>query len=470
MSLAGSERATETRATSWPRYIVAALLLSVAGTQAVAQVAGQAPGMPGMEAHRVEEPVFNGRVAVYEAGRGKARAILLVHGIGQDGARDYRDHIDWLQESFHVIAVDLPGFGQSDKSNSLYSPINYVGVLKHIADRFLGRPFVLVGHSMGALVSLRYAATYTRDVERLVLIAVPGVLHRHATTSRYLAGLMGVSQKEFESLGRWSRLPGKILTPLERLSVDPQTVLSSPQLRESVLGADPAKIAGLAVVSDDLHRELPDVRAEALILWGARDTLAPLRTGKVLTLKLPRAQLVVIEDAAHEPMRETPASFRAALETFLERGLPAAASATAPMTQHGEGSCRRERRREFAGDYDKLILDGCQQVHIRNARVRELRILGSTVTIDDSHLGGGKTGMYARGSTVVMTGGRIEGEVAILAHASRLDLAAVDVEGREAAVRASKRSYVVFSLSRLRSPYTQGEVHEFYAVTENNPR
>jgi pimeloyl-ACP methyl ester carboxylesterase len=464
------ERANGRRATPWPRYIFAALLFSVVGTQTVAQVAGQEAGMPGMEAHRIEEPVFNGRVAVYEAGRGKARAILLVHGIGADGARDYRDHINWLQESFHVIAVDLPGFGQSDKSNSLYSPINYVGVLKYIADRFLGRPFVLVGYSMGALVSLRYAATYPRDVERLVLISAPGVLHRHATTSRYLASLMGVSQKEFESLGWLSRLPGKILTPLERLNVDPQTVLSSPQLRESVLGADPAKIAGLAAVSDDLHGVLPDVRAETLIIWGGRDTLAPLRTGKVLARKLPRAQLLVIEDAAHEPMLETPASFRAGLETFLEHGLPAAAGTAVPMTQHGEGSCRRERQREFEGEYDKLIIDGCQQVHIRNARVRELRILESTVTIDDSHLGGGKIGMVVRGSTVLMTGGRIEGDVAISAYASRLDLAAVDVEGRDAAITASKRSYVVISLSRLRSPYTQGEVHGFYTVTEKNPR
>lgn len=442
----------------------------MAGTHAVAQVAGQEAGMPGMEAHHIDEPVFNGRVAVYEAGRGKARAILLVHGIGQDGARDYRDHIDWLQESFHVIAVDLPGFGQSDKSNALYSPANYVGVIKHVADRYLGRPFVLVGHSMGALVSLRYAAIYPRDVERLVLISAPGVLHRHATTSRYLAGMMGVSQKEFESLGWLSRLPGKILTPLERLSVDPQAVLSSPQLRESVLGADPAKIAGLAVVSDDLHRELPEVRAETLILWGARDTLAPLRIGRVLARKLPRAQLVVIEDAAHEAMRETPASFRAVLEPFLERGLPAAESTATPMTQHGEGSCRRERQREFEGKYDKLIVDGCQQVRIRNARVHDLRILNSTVTIDDSHLGGGKVGMVAQASTIVMTGGRIEGDVAISAYASRLDLAAVEVEGRDAAITASRRSYVVFSLSELRSPYTQGEVHGFYTVTENNPR
>jgi hypothetical protein len=108
-------------------------------------------------------------------------------------------------------------------------------------------------------------------------------------------------------------------------------------------------------------------------------------------------------------------------------------------------------------------------VQIRNARVRELHVLDSTVTIDDSDIGGGETGLQAHSSTVVMTGGRIEGKVAITALASRLDLAAVEVEGREAAVTAPQRSYVVFSLCRVRSPRTQGEVHDFYAVTESNP-
>lgn len=427
--------------------------------------------MPGMQFYRIEEPVFNGRVAVYEAGRGKTRAILLVHGIGEDGARDYSDHIAWLRESFHVIAVDLPGFGQSDKSNAEYTPANYARVLKHVSDRFIGRPFVLVGHSMGALVSLRYAAAYPGEVERLVVIAAPGVLHRYATTSRYIAGLMGISQSEFESLGWLGRLPGKILTPLERLHVDPDAVLADPRQRESLLGGDPVKIAGLAAAIDDLHREVRDVRVETLILWGARDRVAPLRNGKVLARKLPRARLSVIEDAGHTPMEETPLSFRAELEPFLERGLPPPQDGTpASMPQNGDARCRRERGRVYEGGYDTLSLENCQNIRIRNARVRELRVLSSTVTIEDSDIGGGKTGMLARGSTIMMTGGHIAGDVAISVNASRLDFAAVEIEGREAAVKAARRSYVVFSMSRLKSPYTEGEVHDFFTVTDRNPR
>ncbi|TMG72445.1 MAG: hypothetical protein E6H80_11770, partial [Betaproteobacteria bacterium] len=124
------EGAKKNRARPWRAYLVAALLFSM-----VADSAAQETRVPGTEAHRINEPVFGGQMVVYEAGRGNAREILLVHGIGQEGARDYRDHIAWLQKSFHVLAVDLPGFGQSDKANVLYSPGNYARVLKFVAGR-----------------------------------------------------------------------------------------------------------------------------------------------------------------------------------------------------------------------------------------------------------------------------------------------------------------------------------------------
>ena len=452
----------------WRPCFVAALLASIAGAHAAAEPEAR---VPGTEAHFIDEPVFGGRMAVYEAGRGNAREILLVHGIGDQGARDFSDTIAWLQKSFHVVAVDLPGFGQSDKSNALYSPGNYARVLKVIAGRFLRGPFVLLGHSMGAVVSLRYAAAYPEDVLRLVVVDAPGVLHPYSTTSRFLAHLgMEFVPPAADSADWLANLARKLLAPLERLHLDPQVILSSEELRARLLSADPAKIAGLAVASEDLRRDLPKVRGDTLIIWGARDTLAPPRTGKVLEMKLPRARLVVVERAGHEPMLEAPERFRAVLEAFLERGLPPAqATSAAPLAKRGDASCQRERNRVFEGEYDSLSLDGCQQAQIRNARVRELRILDSTVTIDDSRIGGGETGLQARSSTVVMTGGRVEGDVAITASGSRLDLAAVEVEGREAAVTAPLSSDVVFSLCRVRSPRTRGEVHRFYTVTAKNP-
>lgn len=456
----------------WRHQLAAVLLLCIPGFSAAAETATPDAGIPGMKTYRIEEPVFGGHMVIYEAGRGQARSVLLVHGIGPGGARDWREAVGWLQNSFHVIAVDLPGFGASDKANVLYSPANYASVLKHVADRFLRRPFALVGHSMGAVVALRYAATYPQDVERLVVVDAPGILQRYSVTSQFLAYLgMEFMPPWLDLLERFANLARAVLAPLERLQFEPQVILASPQLRDRLLGGDPVKIAGLAVASEDLSTDLRKVRAETLILWGSKDTLAPLRTGRVLALKLPRARLEVIEGAAHMPMFEAPERFSALLVSFLQFGLPPAPPVSAaPAVKHGTMNCLQESNRVFEGDYDSLTIDGCAQVQIRNARVRELRVLDSTVTIDDSHVGqSGGTGLVARNSTVVATGVRFEGEVAITALDSRLDLAAVDVEGSKAAVTSPTRSYVVFSLSRVDSPYTRGDVHAFFTVTPANP-
>jgi pimeloyl-ACP methyl ester carboxylesterase len=450
----------------WCLYLAAVVL-----APAAYGAASPEQGVPGMEAHRIDEPVFNGRVVVYEAGYGNARGILLVHGIGQEGARDYREHIGWLSKSFHVIAVDLPGFGQSDKANLLYSPANYARVLRYVADRFLQRPFVLVGHSMGAVASLRYAADYPEDVQRLVVVSSAGVLHRNSLTNFYLArvGLESLPSA-VDPLEGLAWLARKLLGTAERIRFDSQVILSTPEMRQNFLGGDPAKIAGFAVVSEDLRPVVPRIRAETLIIWGGKDTIAPIRTGKVLAAKLPNARLTVIERAEHEPMLQTPEAFRAALEPFLNGGLPRAAPGeTASLEYRGNRLCSRTSSRVFEGEYDSLTLDGCKQVRIRNSVVRELRVLDSEVEIEDSRIGGGKIGLYARSSTILMTGGRIEGDTAIRADGSRLDLAAVEVKGSNAAVTASRRSYVVFSLSRVDSPHTHGEVHGFYAVAPKNP-
>lgn len=451
------------------RRIVAALLVATLG--ACAQTGpGPAP-ISGTTLHWIDEPVLGGRIAVHEAGAGNGRAVLLVHGIGDAGARDFQEQIAWLRDSFHVVAPDLPGFGESDKGNRLYSPANYADVLKRVADRFFGRPFVLVGHSMGAVVALRYAGTYPQDVGQLVVMGAPGVLHRVSTTGQYFAALgMAFVPPALDPSERIAALARRLAAPFGRPGLDPDFVLGSPELRQTVLDGEPSRIAALALVNEDLSDALPQVLAPTLILWGAKDDVAPLRNGRVLAWMLPHARLETIEGVGHTPMSESPGRLRALLETFLASGLPSGPYAVEPIAEpRGEGRCRSERGRVFEGEYQRLTIEGCTRALVRYARVRELRIVDSAVTIDDSVIGGGAVGMLVRNSNVVVTGGRIEGGVAIRADASSLDLAGVEIEGREAAVAAEQPSSVVFSLCRVRSPRTQGVRHNVSWVTVDHP-
>jgi pimeloyl-ACP methyl ester carboxylesterase len=419
---------------------------------------------------------------VYEAGREHPRTLLLVHGLGSNGASDFAEHAAWLARSYHVLAVDLPGFAQSDKAGAAYAPASYAAFLRHVAGRFARKPFSLLGHSMGAVVVLRYAANYAEDIDRLVVVDAPGILHRAAYTGEFLTQLgLGFLQ----SRAGVSSAPGsdpfamlierlhQILGRAEQTNLDPQLILSIPVLREKLLQNDPLKIAGLAVALEDLSKEIPQIKAETLVIWGAQDAIAPPRTGRLLAHLLPRAQFSQIERAGHTPMQEQPERFRELLEPFLRQGLGQSKAKTEPA-RRGNVNCDRENGQVYEGDYDRLTLQGCKNVRIRAARVRELRAQDSSVTIEDSEIGGESGGLTAANAVVTMTNGRIRGPVAITLLASRLDLAGVQVEGRDAAVQAkdggeAAASSVVFSICRVRSPHTDAAMHGYFAVAGGKP-
>lgn len=116
------------------------------------------------------------------AGRGPA--VVLVHGLG-GFAESWRHNIDALAARATVYAIDLPGFGGSDKPRTAYSLAYFARALHGFLDA-VGVPHAaLVGHSLGAAVSVTYALTHPSRVERLALVggAVPGF--RWELTWRY---------------------------------------------------------------------------------------------------------------------------------------------------------------------------------------------------------------------------------------------------------------------------------------------
>ncbi|NIQ97220.1 MAG: alpha/beta hydrolase, partial [Desulfuromonadales bacterium] len=128
--------------------------------------------------HVVIEPIFQGQAYILEAGRGNTPNVLLVHGLGDEASETWDTLIPQLAKSCHVVAVDLPGFGKSEKQNKLYSPTAYAAFLEWVVDRYLSEPLIVVGHSLVGAVALKYAATYPRGIERLIVADVAEILHR----------------------------------------------------------------------------------------------------------------------------------------------------------------------------------------------------------------------------------------------------------------------------------------------------
>lgn len=443
---------------------------------ATAPSAAGADQPPGLSRHTIDEPVFHGQAEVYTAGPADAPAVVLVHGLGDKAARDWYGLIPVLARDHRVLTFDLPGFGHSTKANAPYTPDNYAAFVRYAVETELGsRPIMLVGHSLGGAIALRVAAQYPQDVKALVLVDVPGILYRTAY-SQYLARL-GINKlpnlypAQNDQLGN---LASNLLRFFERLRPDPEAIVLSARLREDFLGGDPTRIAGLALALQDFSNDLPKITVPTLVLWGRRDEIAPLRNGRALAAMLPHAQLEVFDSSGHTPMDDVPATFNARVAAFLDAPLlpreddvlrVAPPLSGAPRS----GSCHKQRNAVFEGDYDALVIAGCRDVVVRRASIRELRIVDSTASIEDSRIGGSRGGLLVDDARIRITSSLIRGRVAITATGARLDLAGVKVIGDEAAVRARSQSDLLFSISQVISPRFSGYVHGLRTVRPGTP-
>ena len=227
------------------------------------------------------EPIFDGEAYVVDMGPKDAPAVVMVHGVGDNAARDWDLLIPLLKDDFRILTFDLPGFGRSTKANVVYNPDSYIKFIKHIADARLGRPFNLIGHSMGGAISLGYAGTYPDDVERLIIADAAGILHRHAF-GEYMIRLgitnipgwdMVTSNPTGSALG--SALGGivetfahKYIRPYFRHEPDPSQLFEFAATREKLLGGDPLKISGLFLISKNFGPAISSIRTPPVLIWG----------------------------------------------------------------------------------------------------------------------------------------------------------------------------------------------------------
>lgn len=98
---------------------------------------------------------------------------MLLHGIASSSVT-FEYVVPLVTERHRAVAIDLLGFGGSPAPEDAgYTIEEHVAALRRTVRKLRLRQFVLVGHSLGALIAARYAATYGRDVSRLVIVSPP---------------------------------------------------------------------------------------------------------------------------------------------------------------------------------------------------------------------------------------------------------------------------------------------------------
>ena len=262
---------------------------------------------------------------------GHGPAMVLLHGFG-GSTYSYRHLIPIFARDHRVIAVDLKGYGYSERDALTgLTATDQVAMLKTLLDRCAVDGAVFVGHSMGGGIALRFAAAHPQIVQALVLAAVATGERRPGRR----AGLRG-------AMPPWLLRPmlpvmaGFASSRLLRMMYHDQSLIT-PEVRDEYLR--PARIKGsmdglMALMRGRAADEPVDdtrVTMPVLLLNGAHDEVVPLSVAQRLRERLPQARLVVIERAAHGLLEERPEECARAIDDFLrEAGLGGTPYAVSP--------------------------------------------------------------------------------------------------------------------------------------------
>jgi pimeloyl-ACP methyl ester carboxylesterase len=263
-----------------------------------------------------------GSLSTLEAGSGDA--VILIHGLGATKA-SFLPTVAALGPGYRTIAVDLPGFGDSDKPLlGAYDAPYFARSIVALLDALGLKRAHVIGNSMGGRVGIELGLRHPERVGRLVLLAPSLAWLRARPWAPYLRWVptqLGAIQPAprpiVEAIVRWA-IPG---------SDEDWTAAGIDEFLRSYL--TPSGRAAFYAAARNIYLEephgsdgfwtrLPSLSVDSLFVWGRRDGIVPARFATHVQEAVPAAEHLIL-DCGHVPQLERPRQTHDAIERFLRR-------------------------------------------------------------------------------------------------------------------------------------------------------
>jgi len=250
-----------------------------------------------------ETRVGNWRIHYYTGGDGPP--VLLIHGLASRG-EDWSGLFPTLASHHRIYAIDLLGYGGSDRPHVDYSIALETEVVRGFLDALHIRQADVAGVSMGGWIALKLAADHPERVRKLVLIdsagfEFPTPLTPDSFTPRDLEGMQKLVDLQ---TARAPHVPAFVLRDLLRVNREHAWILR-------------VQLASMLTRRDIMEGRVARVTMPALLLWGTRDLLIPYSVGVRMQHALPNARLVPLNGCGHLAIIDCKETAWPEMEKFL---------------------------------------------------------------------------------------------------------------------------------------------------------
>lgn len=231
-----------------------------------------------------------------------SRDIVILHGWTLDPAviERWQPFIKLLKRAgLTVHCWPLPGLAVSaDQSFTLSEYVEWLSQKTESLDSF-----ILLGHSFGGQLAVRFTKLYPDKVKKLILIDNSGLLDTSLPKALKRAFFKALAK--FGQAFTQSPVLKKLLYRLARET-------NYYEANES------QRVTMRNILAEEVREDLPKIKTPTLLIWGRHDTLTPLRFGQIFAKGISNSKLVVIDSARHSPMYTHPQLVIENIENFLK--------------------------------------------------------------------------------------------------------------------------------------------------------
>ena len=257
----------------------------------------------------------NQHLAYIDMGDPQGPPVVLIHGY-TDNARDWVPLIPYLSKRFRLIVVDIRGHGRSDKPECCYTRIDFAYDIKLLLDALhIGRADV-VGHSLGSMITQVLAEEWPQRVRKVVLVSSTAGPRVGSTPRKPAFDYAAEIRKLKEPIEPDS--PFMIAWWDSPKPVNPDFIRRQRRDAANIPLAVWLAVLDQGANSADLQRNLPKLKAPALLIWGSDDPIMEEEVRQTLREALPGAAVKVFEGLGHNPFWEDPEAVAQVVNKFLE--------------------------------------------------------------------------------------------------------------------------------------------------------